>query len=292
MNDLLKAWRCLQVTVKEDDKGVNIVEYSYVWTGSNGQQSRCSFVQGSEAVLLPPDGYSKSDLIAIVFYSVQLKGKAIGKVRFKVKDSGEQSEVSNAAVGHRLISAYLLQHGLMTEDDIATAFCLTKVPKKRTANRQAEAQPVSKTVEQLQRAKHDDWHEDACKSLAQHPDWYVVSSEVNEEGQRAHRVIKLSAAADRPEFGKTKYRALRKRSWKLCAACPGIFVDSKRLERHRCAAEEIAAMPENVEQAAAEAAPATSAPALMPAIAEHTMLPGGLLVRATMPQVTYSLSVL
>lgn len=273
--------RCLQVIVTEDDKGVNIVEYSYVWTGSNGQQSRCSFLQGSEAVLLPPDGYSKSDLIAIVFYSVQLKGKTIGKVRFQIKDRKEQGEVSNAAVGHRLISAYLLQHGLMTEQDIATAFGLAKLPKKRAPNCQADAQPISRTADKIQRAKHDAWHEEACYNLAQHPDWYVVSSEVNEEGQRAHRVIKLSAEAECPGFGKTKYRALVKRSWKLCAACPGIFVDLKRLERYRCAAEEIAATPENVEQAAAEAAPvlaAASAPALMPAVAEHTMLPGGLFV--------------
>lgn len=148
--------------------------YSYVWMGSNGQQSRCSFLQGSEAVLLPPDGCSKSELTVIIFKSVQLKGTTIGKARFKIKDSKELGEVGSAAVGHRLISAYLLQSGLMTEEDIATAFGLVKLPRKRVPNHKSAAQPVSKTADQVQRAKHDAWHEQACNNLARHSEWYVV----------------------------------------------------------------------------------------------------------------------
>ena len=304
MGDLLHAWRCLQVAVIKDDEGAEILEYSYVWTGNNGQQSKCSFLRGSDAVLLPPDGCSRSQLRAIIFNSVQLKGSNLGKARFKIKDSGESGEVGNAAVGHRLISAYLLQSGLTTEEDVAAAFGIVKPSRHRNATQIARAQPVSRTAEQRQRAKHDAWHELACSSLAHHPDWYEVCSEISGEGQRAHMVIKLSTAAECSGFGLAKYTALRKRRWKLCAGCPGIFVDLKRFERHRCAAPVDAAAQESSEPAAeavlapaAEAVPApASAPAPAPipgpAMAQAVTLPGGLCVQTVVPQVTNSNSVL
>ena len=293
MCDLVNAWPCLQVAFKQDDKGAEIIEYSYVWTGSNGQQSRCSFLQGSEASLLPPDGYRKLQLTAIIFSSVQLKGSTVGKARFKIKDSEESGEVGNAAVGHRLISAYLLQSGLTTEDDIATAFSLVKGPRRRTSTQKPIAQPVIRAAVKVQRAKSDAWHDQACSTLAQHAEWYEVCSEVSEEGQRAHSIIKLSAAADCTGFGKAKYTALKKRRWKLCHECPGIFADMKRLERHTCAAPEEAAVPVNSEPpaaAAAKAAPApASASARAPAASEYASLPGGLYVQTTVPQVTFEL---
>ena len=292
MGDLLKAWRSLQVAVRTADAGVKILDYSYVWTGSNGQQSRCSFLQGSEAVLLPSDGYSKAELTGIIFSSVQLKGKAIGKGRFKFKDSEESGEVGTAAVGHRLISAYLLQSGLTSEEEIATTFGLKKLSRKRDdpePTQDASAQPVIRTTEQMQRAKNDAWHDKACSSLARHPEWYAVSREVSEEGQRAHKVIKLSAAADCPGFGKAKYKALKKRSWKLCAECSGIFMDLKHLERHRCADSGDSAASESSQPPAAEPA---LAPVSAPAIAAHATQPGGLWVQTTIAQVTDCDSVL
>ena len=157
MGDLLKAWRSLQVAVRTDD--VEVLNYSYVWTGITGRQSRCSFLQGSKAVLHPPDRYSKAELTGIIFSSVQLKGKAIGKASFK--DSGESGEVGNAAVGHRLISAYLLQSGLTSEEEITTTFGLKKLSRKRDdpePTQDASAQPVIRATEQMQRAKNDAWH--------------------------------------------------------------------------------------------------------------------------------------
>ena len=144
----------------------------------------------------------------------------------------------------------------------------------------ASAQLVIRTTEQMQRAKNDAWHDKACSCLARHP---------HSQGHQAHKVIKLSAAADCPGFGKAKYKALKKRRWQLWAECSGIFMDLKHLERHKCVDSGDSTASKSSQPSAAEPA---LAPVLAAAIAAHASLPGALWVQTTTAQVTDCDSVL
>jgi len=241
----------LQVDIGKNDHDSPVLRYTYSWIGRNGHPSSLSFEPGSEAVLLPPGAYRKDDLIPIRFSSIQVDGVAQGMLRYKLADTGESQKVGAAAVGHRLISANLLQKELLTEQEIRETFALPEaasasahVSQPLRRSKRGAPEPMQdrnprkkpKTAEQATRAKYDAWAQAACKDLGENHSWYRVTSQGNTNDQYTHSTIKLEDSADCPQFGKTKYRALQKRSWKLCNSCKSIFTDAKSLQRHRCSA--------------------------------------------------------
>lgn len=257
-NGIKPPYRCAAQASQDSEKQKMV--YMLSWTGENGHPSSMVFEQGSTIYILPdrpPAESSRDDLMAVRFNSFQMTGKLVGLMRYTT-GGGEHKEVYPGQISRRVIQAQTLaaKHSVpeanaeMLQDSTHQAVRRSKRDIKAATRSlsPSKPEPGASSGKKSDRGKDerrqkDAMHIAACQRLEGHEEWIQI---ITEEVQAQHRngslmsfqTLKLSEAANCPEFGPLEYSVLQGVSFARCKACHIIRQSVAAMKKHRCRSAE------------------------------------------------------